>query len=445
MMRTALAAVVAACLVAIVAAQIPARCASPREWEGKQQATAREPSGRVTAEEEKEKEKRSPSLRCLSLFLSLSPLPLWPLYTVILFLYNPADAVYRSVSPSAASERSFVSPLLFSCCFVSRSSLSILFCCLAAGECFIRGAALRVILLACMDSKSLWRSRRDFSLLFWWCPCLSPFSTATRVQPQSIVAPCNERRHVCVCMCVRVRACARVCVRVCARVSSGNPCKPQCEKALLALGFPLASSHCSHSPFPTPFPTPSAAGRALVRDSRRGQFVEVFSRYAYDETNMRKARYDDVEANRTTYVCADKAKRSVASRCSAAPGPLAPTARSTRRRWVCGSRSDRRLTPTFPLSLSTHSERYHVIELFREKKYYALNLRTRKCETGQLTERTSAAARRLCTAHARALLMHSLNPHRVLSPSFFAPRLPPPPRSLHPPLGTRIAMQGGAV
>ena len=72
-------------------------------------------------------------------------------------------------------------------------------------------------------------------------------------------------------------------------------------------------------------------GRALVRDSRRGQFVEVFSRYAYDETNMRKARYDDVEANRTT-------------------------------------------------------ERYHVIELFREKKYYALNLRTRKCETGQLTE-----------------------------------------------------------
>jgi hypothetical protein len=37
-----------------------------------------------------------------------------------------------------------------------------------------------------------------------------------------------------------------------------------------------------------------------VRDSRRGQFVEVFSRYAYDESNLRKARYDDVEANRTT-------------------------------------------------------------------------------------------------------------------------------------------------
>ena len=38
----------------------------------------------------------------------------------------------------------------------------------------------------------------------------------------------------------------------------------------------------------------------MIRDLRRGGSVGVYSRYTYDATNKRIARFDEVDVNRTT-------------------------------------------------------------------------------------------------------------------------------------------------
>lgn len=40
------------------------------------------------------------------------------------------------------------------------------------------------------------------------------------------------------------------------------------------------------------------AGTAYIRDSERGQTELVRARYIYDEVNMRKARFDEVDVNK---------------------------------------------------------------------------------------------------------------------------------------------------